>query len=82
MLLHVDIFNSEKYASTCMLKYSDFNSTLLPGDLILWDSHFGNECGYSPKDIALLPHVKKLASFSKVQQSNQLFEVHIFIVTQ
>lgn len=80
MLLDVDIFNQKKYISTCMLKYNDFNSALLPGDLILWDSHFGHECGFLPSDIAQLPKVKKIAHFEQLNYNHQNFEIDVFTV--
>lgn len=82
MLLEVDVFNSQKYYSTCLLKFKDFSHALLPGDLIIWDSHFGNECGFSPKDIAMLPKVKKLATFTQPAGSIPSFEVVVFTVTK
>lgn len=80
MLLDVDIFDKDKYFSTCMLKYNDFNSALLPGDIIFWDSHFGKECDFLPSDIAKLPKVKEIAHFNQLNNSNQNFEVFVFTV--
>jgi len=81
MLLGVDVFNTQKYISTCMLKYTDFSSALLPGDLIIWDAHFGKECGYYPDDLAKLPRVKKIGTFKQPNESNNQFEVVVFAVT-
>lgn len=80
MLLNVDPFDHTKYISTCMLKYKDFSSALQAGDLILWDSHFGNECGFLPSDISVLPRVKKIASFNQINRSNSEFEVVVYTV--
>jgi hypothetical protein len=80
MLLNVDPFNPNKYISTCMLKYPDFSHALKPGDLILWDAHFGNECGFLPEEIAQLPHVKKLANFKQAKDAKETFNVVVFKV--
>ena len=80
MLLNIDVFNTQKYFSTCLLKYKDFSSAIMPGDLIIWDSHFGNECDFTPEDIAKLPEVKRIAHFEQTNGSNQKFEVVVFAV--
>lgn len=80
MLLDIDVFDSKKYLSTCMLKHNDFNNALTPGDVIIWDSHFGNECGFMPDDIAKLPKVKQLTHFKHSNASNKSFEVFVFKV--
>jgi hypothetical protein len=80
MFLNKDVFDIQKYSSTCVLKNADFNANLLPGDLIIWDSHFGHECGFTPDDIAQLPKIKKIGVFSQSKESNQQFEVMVFTV--
>jgi hypothetical protein len=82
MLLDVDIFNQANYISTCMLKFNDFNCALLPGDLILWDTHFGYECGFLPSDIEKLPKVKKVAHFKQPNYNGQNFEIVVFTVSK
>jgi hypothetical protein len=80
MLLDVDVFQDKKYISTCMLQYTDFSHALLPGDLIIWDAHFGKECGFTADNIAQLPHVKKVAHFNNQGISDKAFEVFVFVV--
>ena len=82
MMLDIDPFIPYKYISTCMLKFSDFSSALKPGDLIIWDSHFGPECGFSPEDIGKLNKVKRVANFHQPNDSKQVFEVVVFVVTK
>jgi hypothetical protein len=82
MLLNIDPFNPDKYISTCMLKFNDFSGALKPEDLIIWDSHFGNECGFLPSDIAKLPNVKKIATFKQTNESKQQFEAVVFVVNK
>jgi hypothetical protein len=81
MLLDVDPFNQYKYISTCMLKYPDFSNALKTDDLIIWDAHFGNECGFLPEEIAKLSKVKKIATFSQSNNAKQEFKVVVFKVT-
>lgn len=80
MLLNVDVFEPFQYISTCMLKYPDFSGALSPGDIIVWDSHFGHECGFNPQDIAKLPGVKLLKQFKKPSHNENIFEVDVFVV--
>jgi hypothetical protein len=82
MLLNVDPFDPNKYISTCMLKYADFSGALKPNDLIIWDSHFGNECGFFPEEIDKLTKVKRLAKFNQPKNSNQMFTAVVFVVTE
>jgi hypothetical protein len=80
MLLNVDVFDTQKYISTCNLKHAEFSNDLKPGDLIIWDAHFGHECGFAPNDIAQLPRVKTIGNFKYLGESKQQFEVVIFAV--
>lgn len=79
MQLDVDVFNTKKYISTCMLKHGYFSSALLPGDLIIWDSHFGHECGFPPDDIGKLPGVKKIATIKQSTKNQGEFLVYVYI---
>lgn len=80
MLLNVDVFEPAQYISTCMLKFPDFSDALAPGDLIIWDSHFGHECAFNPTDIEKLPRIKLIKQFKKPSYSNYIFEVYVFVV--
>lgn len=82
MLLNVDVFNPQKQCSTCMLEYPDFIATLKPGDLIIWDSHFGHECKLTPDDIVKIKNVSQLFSANNYNVPNEKwkFEVQVFQV--